>query len=89
MMLIRPFKDKIFNIFMISIEVCVFMCYPSSGGFLISKLDHEVLMWIILGCIYCSCFLLSGLGYYKIFVILYPIIRGYFARRSNNQHPIS
>jgi len=56
---------------------------------LISTLDNVVLMWIMLGGIYCSYFLHSTFGYYKKFVILYPIIRGYFATRSKNPKTIT
>ncbi len=85
MILARPFKDRILNVFMISVELCIFICYLCSGCFLKSDIDQEILMWFIIGSISSSYLLHSLLSYYKIFAILYPVIRGYFTRRALNK----
>ncbi len=80
MIIARPFKDKLLNVFMIMVEVCITICYSASGCLLFSEINKEHLMWIIIGSIYFSYFLHSSLGYYKIFAILYPIIKNCFTR---------
>lgn len=67
---------------MLLIEVCISVCYIASGCLLFSGLNQDDTMWLILGSIYLSYYLHSALGYYKIFAILYPIIRTYFTRRA-------
>ncbi len=62
MMIKRPFKDKVLNTFMILIEICVTVCYSASGCLLLTVLDHDMIMWVILGSIYFSYFLHSALG---------------------------
>jgi hypothetical protein len=85
MILSRPYKDKVLNMFMILVEICVTVCYSASGCLLFPKLDHDMIIWVILGSIYFSYFLHSALGYYKIFAILYPIIRAWYNRRTTNE----
>ncbi len=86
MILTRPYKDKELNIFMILVEISVTVCYSASGCLLFPNLDHDILMWVMLGSIYFSYFLHSALGYYKIFAILLPIIRSWYIRRAANKY---
>jgi hypothetical protein len=85
MILARPFKDKVLNVFMILVEMCVTVCYSASGCLLFPNIDHDMIMWAILSSIYFSYFLHSALGYYKIFAILLPIIRSWCTRRAANR----
>ncbi len=75
MILSRPFEDKIVNICMILIEVCISVSYTSSGCLLFSGVKSEDIMWAMLASIYISYFLHSFIGYYKIYTIVYPLIR--------------
>jgi hypothetical protein len=85
MILARPFQDKIVNVCMILIEVCISVCYTSSGCLLFSGVESEDIMWAMLASIYISYFLHSFIGYYKIYTILYPLIRNciFKGRRGN------
>ncbi len=75
MILARPFQDKIVNICMILIEVCISVSYTSSGCLSFSGVRSEDIMWAIIASIYMSYFLHSFIGYYKMYRILYPLIR--------------
>jgi hypothetical protein len=80
MIIARPYKDKILNILMILIEVCISVCYTSAGCLLFSGVKSEDIMWAMFASIYMSYFLHSFLGYYKMYHILYPLIRNCFVR---------
>jgi hypothetical protein len=84
MIFTRPFKDRIINILIILVEFNVAICYSASGLLLFSELDHDIIIWVVLGSIYLSYLLHSALGYYKIYTILSPIIRAYYSRRAKN-----
>jgi hypothetical protein len=86
MILISPFKDKVLNMLIILVEICVTVCYSALGCLLFPNLDHDMIMWAILGSIYFSYFLHSALVYYKIFAILLPIIRSWYTRRATNRN---
>lgn len=73
----RPFKDRVFNIIFILIELAVSACYTALCFLLRSDVNVEILMWIILGCMYFSYLLHSILGYYKIIKIIYQALRSY------------
>ncbi len=76
----KPFRDKIVNICMILTEVCISVCYTSSGCLLFSSVKSEYIIWAMLASIYISYFLHSFIGYYKMYRILYPLIRNYILR---------
>ncbi len=84
MILARPFQDKIVNICMILIEVCISVSYTSSGCLLFSDVRSEDIMWAMIASIYVSYFLHSFIGYYKIYTILYPLIRNCIRRVTSN-----
>ncbi len=89
MILTRPFQDKIVSICMILIEVCISVSYTSSGCLLFSSVKSEDTMWAMLASIYISYFLHSFIGYYKMYTILYPLIRNCIlrGRRGNTTSP--
>ncbi len=85
MILTRPFQDKVVNICMILIEVCISVSYTSSGCLLFSGVRSEDIMWAMLASIYMSYFLHSFIGYYKMYRIIYTLIRNciFRGRRDN------
>ncbi len=85
MILTRPFKDRVFDNFLMCIEICISVCYSASGWLIFSELDEEILMWIMLGGVYISYLLHSLLGYYKICVVISPIVKGYFRKNTMRQ----
>jgi hypothetical protein len=85
MVFIKPIKDKVLNVLMMLIEVCISVCYIASGSLLFSELSKDFIMFLILGSIYSSYFLHSTLGYYKLIKVLYPMIKNYFTRKTYNE----
>jgi hypothetical protein len=85
MILTRPFKYRVFNHFFICIEIFISVCYSASGCLIFSEQDEETLMWTMLEGVYISYLLHSLLGYYKICIIIFHTVKGYFRKKTMRQ----
>lgn len=64
------------------IEVAISVSYIASSCLLIFD-NQEICMWIMIGAAYSAHFIHSAFGIYKIYIILYPIIKRRFSRNDN------
>jgi hypothetical protein len=80
MIIVRPFKDRVYNTSIILIELSITVCFSAAAGFVSSGIDEEILIWGILGSIYFSYLLQCFMSYYKIMKLICPTINRWIQR---------
>jgi hypothetical protein len=82
----KPFKDVVLNTIFVFIELAVSTCFTTVGILVNADVDQEVLIWIILVCMYFSYLLHSVMGYYRLIKFCYyPKIKDFLYKNTSQQ----
>lgn len=86
MVIVKPFKDRVYNVSITLIELSITVCFSATAGFVSSGIDEEIFIWGMLASIYFSYLLHCFISYYKIMKLVCPKINRWI---QESRHGIS